>query len=101
MFGRKHLIRKKLVRDHKEDCRALTYVQNGSWNTVWFPKGEFVFRSRVGNKTKRGCNYAWLVFECNCFDCNAQLIIHADDVLEVAEEEIKSAQILREDEVWI
>ena len=81
----------KIIKKHIHGCRALEYVDNGTWKSPWtFEAAKF------GNYA--GSLGRWLVFRCNMIDCPAQLVALEDRVIkqfEAGESETAKKRIRR------
>jgi len=71
----------KLVRDHREGCRALEHVARGWWSSPWFMNGGSVRRDSIGRRVRANASgQTWLRMICNCTDCDAEILVRRDGV---------------------
>lgn len=68
----------RYINKHILDCYAVEATQKGLWTTPWY------FVKKVNGDARgsidNGHKY-WLMFDCNNFDCSAQVMLLAESVI--------------------
>lgn len=83
-------IRKSVSKEHREDCKAVEYTEDGKWDTPWtFSKAERLqydeekdeWKDNVKTEHNRGSQYVLL--KCNDTECMGALCVKSDDLLQM------------------
>lgn len=77
---RAKLVNFKLLKPHRNGCRALHCVANRSWSTPWSFLDVVEYRDAIGRLNKHGRR--WWRTKCNCADCPAEMIVNETFLLE-------------------
>lgn len=76
-------IRTKLLKKHSKDCRAITCVADGRWDSPWAPFTGNAFYAdtlcRIRSDRFRG-SHRWLTVGCNDACCPALIAVMESDL---------------------
>ena len=89
---KRYEIKSRLLIKHTKNCAALKHYKEGLWITPWWSPNKTIYRDSIGRHTQHGSR-SWTVFECNSTECDAELIVLTDSILNFVTKELENKDV--------